>query len=62
MMHAAKVMAITAVELYSNPDHLVKIRQEFERVTKGKPYIPPIPDDSKPPRYEPERGKSAQIG
>jgi aminobenzoyl-glutamate utilization protein B len=54
MMHAAKVMAVTAVELYSNPEHLVKIRQEFERETRGKPYVPPIPEGKKPPRYEPD--------
>ncbi|NOR83886.1 MAG: amidohydrolase [Ardenticatenales bacterium] len=54
MMHAAKIMAVTAVELYSDPDHLVKIHQEFERRTRGKPYAPPIPEDVKPPRYEPD--------
>lgn len=53
MLHAAKIMALTAVELLTDPDHLIKIRQEFESQTKGKPYVPPIPDDVKPPRYEP---------
>jgi aminobenzoyl-glutamate utilization protein B len=53
MMHAAKIMAVTAVELYSDPSHLVEIRQEFEQKTGGKPYIPPIPEEVKPPRYEP---------
>jgi len=54
MMHAAKIMAVTAVELYSTPNHLVKIRQEFEQKTGGKPYASPIPEDVKPPRYEPD--------
>ncbi len=54
MMHAAKIMAVTAVELYSDPSHLVKIRQEFEQKTGGKPYVPMIPEDAKPPRYEPD--------
>jgi aminobenzoyl-glutamate utilization protein B len=54
MMHAAKIMAVTAVELYSTPNHLVKIRQEFEQKTGGKPYVSPIPEDVKPPRYEPD--------
>jgi len=54
MMHAAKVMAVTAVELYSDPNHLVKIHQEFKQQTGGKPYISPIPEDGKPPRYEPD--------
>jgi aminobenzoyl-glutamate utilization protein B len=53
MMHAAKIMALTAVELYSEPEHLVKIHQEFQQRTGGKPYQPPIPDDHQPPRYEP---------
>jgi aminobenzoyl-glutamate utilization protein B len=54
MMHAAKIMAATAVELYSNPSHLVAIRQEFEQKTVGKPYVVPIPDEIQPPRYEPD--------
>lgn len=54
MMHAAKIMALTAAELYSNPEHLVKIREEFDRETRGKPYISPIPKGKVAPRYEPE--------
>jgi aminobenzoyl-glutamate utilization protein B len=53
MLHAAKIMALTAIELYSDPHHLVEIRQEFERATKGKNYIPAIPENLKPPRYNP---------
>jgi len=55
MMHAAKIMAVTAMELYSNPEHLLKIREEFEQRSGGKPYVSPIPDDIEPPQYEPER-------
>jgi aminobenzoyl-glutamate utilization protein B len=54
MMHAAKIMAVTAVELCSNPNHLVRIHQEFKRQTGGKAYVSPIPEDAKPPRYEPD--------
>jgi aminobenzoyl-glutamate utilization protein B len=54
MLHAAKIMALTAVELYADPAHLVKIHQEFEAKTRGKSYVPPIPADAKPPRYEPD--------
>ncbi|UCF61084.1 MAG: amidohydrolase [Anaerolineaceae bacterium] len=54
MMHAAKIMAVAAVELYSDLTHLEKIQQEFKGQTGDKPYIPPIPDDVKPPHYEPE--------
>jgi aminobenzoyl-glutamate utilization protein B len=53
MLHAAKIMALTAVALYSDPKHLMTIRQEFESKTKGKTYVPPIPTDMKPPHYEP---------
>jgi len=53
MMHAAKIMAMAAMELYANPEHLVKIREEFERSTRGKPYVPPIPENIDPPRFEP---------
>lgn len=49
MIHAAKIMVVAAIELLSNPDHLVAIRQEFERATKGKKYIPAIPENCKPP-------------
>jgi aminobenzoyl-glutamate utilization protein B len=49
MMHAAKTMAIAAAELLSDPAHLVAIREEFERATGGKPYVPPIPDEIMPP-------------
>ena len=53
MMHAAKIMAVTAIELFTNPSHLEKIWKEFKEKTKGKPYVPPIPPDKKPPSYEP---------
>jgi len=52
MMHAAKTMAITAAEIYSNPEHLVKIREEFNQKTGGKEYVPMIPEGVAPPQYE----------
>ncbi len=54
MLHAAKIMAVTAAELIADPAYLVKIRQEFERTMKGKQYIPAIPEGVSPPRYEPD--------
>jgi aminobenzoyl-glutamate utilization protein B len=54
MMHAAKIMAVTAIELFSDPSHLVKVRREFMQKTGGTPHVPPIPADAKPPRYEQE--------
>ena len=56
MLHAAKIMAITAAELYTNPEALAKVRQEFERATRNKKYVPSIPENYEPPRYEPEEG------
>jgi aminobenzoyl-glutamate utilization protein B len=56
MMHAAKIMAVTAVELYSDPSHLVQILREFKRRIGDKPYVSPIPESVKPPRYEPDDG------
>jgi aminobenzoyl-glutamate utilization protein B len=53
MMHAAKIMAVTAVELYSNPEHLEAIWREFKLQTAGKPYVCPIPEDHRPPRPQP---------
>ena len=53
MMHAAKIMAVTAYALYMEPEHLVKIRKEFLDGTKGAEYKPPIPDDASPTRYVP---------
>jgi len=53
MLHAAKIMAVAAMEVYTNPEHLVKIREEFERSTDGKPYVSPIPAHINPPRFKP---------
>jgi aminobenzoyl-glutamate utilization protein B len=52
MIHAAKVMAASAVELFSNPDRLKQVREEFEK--KAKPYQCPIPPEMMPPRNQPE--------
>jgi aminobenzoyl-glutamate utilization protein B len=54
MMHAAKITAVTAVDLYTDPEHLRKIRQEFEQKTGPSGYRCPLPEHVKPPRYEPE--------
>ena len=52
MMHAAKTMAVAAVDLFTDPEQLRKVRAEFEK--NAKPYSAPIPEDMVPPRYEPE--------
>jgi len=52
MMHAAKIMAVAAVDLYTTPELLRKAREEFEK--KAAPYHCPIPTEIVPPRFEPE--------
>jgi aminobenzoyl-glutamate utilization protein B len=56
MMHAAKIMAVAAMELYANPEHLIKIRDEFLQTTGSKPYQSPIPKEIMPPSYKPAEG------
>ena len=48
MMVAAKTMALTAVDLFSDPAHIQKARAEFERRKAGFVYKPRI-GDRKPP-------------
>lgn len=45
MLAAAKVMALTAVELVERPELLQKARDEFARSTEGEPYKSPLPED-----------------
>jgi aminobenzoyl-glutamate utilization protein B len=52
MMHAAKIMAVAAIDLYDDPQHLQRARQEFGAATRDRPYESPIPDTVRPPRYE----------
>ncbi len=53
MMHAAKVMALAAIELYGNPQRLEKVHAEFLAETGGESYKCPLPEAVRPPRYEP---------
>lgn len=55
MLHAAKIMALSAMDLLTDPEHLKKIRAEFDQqlATYGG-YTNPIPEHIKPPRFEPE--------
>ncbi|WP_077623247.1 amidohydrolase [Sediminibacillus massiliensis] len=48
-MHlAAKTMAWTALDLLENEELLEKAKKEFAEKTKGKPYVPGIPENVKP--------------
>ena len=48
MLHAAKVMAITAADLIEDPSLLARAKAEFAEATKGRPYRCPIPADVTP--------------
>ncbi len=53
MLHAAKIMALSAMDLYSEPVHLEKIRSEFEREISLHPYVNPLPAHIEAPRFLP---------
>jgi aminobenzoyl-glutamate utilization protein B len=48
MQYAAKVLAATMVDLYSNPELLEPIRAEFEQATEGFSYKSYVPDGPPP--------------
>jgi aminobenzoyl-glutamate utilization protein B len=48
MLHAAKAMAIAAVDAIVEPELLAKVKQEFAESTAGRPFTSPIPPDVKP--------------
>ncbi|MCL4561437.1 MAG: amidohydrolase [Chloroflexi bacterium] len=51
MLHAAKVMALSAMDLYSDAALLQKARAEFAKATEGQPYRTPLPENVQPPWY-----------
>lgn len=46
---AAKVLALTGLDLLTNPALLAKAKADFAAKTAGKPYQTPIPEGQKPP-------------
>jgi aminobenzoyl-glutamate utilization protein B len=46
---AARVLALTGVDLLTDPDLLSRAQDEFLEKTKSEPYQSPIPADQKPP-------------
>jgi aminobenzoyl-glutamate utilization protein B len=46
---AAKVLAMTAVDLFTNPQLLATAKAEFGKQTAGRPYKSAIPEGQKPP-------------
>jgi aminobenzoyl-glutamate utilization protein B len=51
MMHAAKIMALAAVELYLSPPRLAQVRAEFESAIAAHLYKCPIPDHIEPQMF-----------
>jgi len=45
----AKAMAASAIDLFTQPKELKKIREEFEAQAKMHPYKPFLPEDATPP-------------
>ncbi len=49
MIMAAKVLALTGLELFTNPDQLEKARAEWAERTQATPYRSALPEEQKPP-------------
>jgi aminobenzoyl-glutamate utilization protein B len=49
MMVAAKTLALSAIDLLTQPKLLAGMQEEWQEKTAGKPYRSPIPKDKKPP-------------
>lgn len=48
MVHAAKVLAATAVEVLSDPALMAKAKADFQDRTRDNPYVCPVDDDVPP--------------
>jgi aminobenzoyl-glutamate utilization protein B len=49
MIIAAKAMAMTGLELMTNPERLQKAKEAFRKDTEGRPYVSPLPADMMTP-------------
>ena len=52
MMYAAKVMALSAIALFEQPEKLRAARAEFEAATAATQYLSPMPEDKLPPQFD----------
>lgn len=52
MLHAAKIMALAAMDVISNSEVLKKAQNEFQAQTGGRKYQCPIPADVPAPKYD----------
>jgi len=48
-MVATKVMALTGVDMLTDPALMQRAREFLDEVKAGQPYVSPIPVDQKPP-------------
>jgi len=55
MIHAAKVLASSGVDVLLDPGIVEKARSEFMEKTEGKPYKSPLPEGQRPPVPETSR-------
>lgn len=49
---AARVLALTGVDLLVDPDLIARAKADFRTRTGGEPYVSPVPKDQKPPLPE----------
>ncbi|MEH6942662.1 M20 family metallopeptidase [Bacillus sp. JJ722] len=52
MLHAGKVMGLTAIELFRQPNIVALAKEAHANELQDKPYICPIPDDVRVPKVE----------
>ena len=52
---AAKVLALSGIDVLINPQLLEEAQAYFQEKTEGKPYVSPVPADQEPPL--PVKGK-----
>ncbi|MDF3939230.1 M20 family metallopeptidase [Achromobacter denitrificans] len=48
MVHAAKIIAATAADLYTRPQELERAKVELDEARRGQPYVCPIPPEVLP--------------
>jgi aminobenzoyl-glutamate utilization protein B len=48
MVHAAKIIAATAADLYTQPEALARAKEELLDARRGQPYVCPIPAEVVP--------------
>ncbi len=49
MLHAAKILTLSILELFTNPELLAKAKDEFKKRIAKTPYTSPLPEDWHPP-------------